>query len=136
VINACQNGGNWQLAVDLLQELKAAGLQPDKVTCGCVIDALHAANEHDKAEQLYVETLEQGLTAHHWSTTDKGKLDFHKFTEGMAAAAMRIVLREIAAHKAAARNANSSSSTSYVHPITKDLHIVTGHAMNRQGKKY
>jgi hypothetical protein len=53
----------------------------------------------------------------------------------MAAAALRIVIRDIVSHKTAtARKVVSSSTVSYVHPITKDLHIVTGHAMNRQGK--
>jgi pentatricopeptide repeat protein len=135
VINACQNGGNWQLAVDLLSELKAAGLKANDISYKCVIDALHAANEHDKAEQMYIEMLQQGLTVSHWSTAIKGMLDFHNFTEGMTAAAMRIVLRAMILHNAtAARNIVSSSSASYVHPIANDLHIITGHAMNREGK--
>jgi hypothetical protein len=46
----------------------------------------------------------------------------------MAAAAMRIVLRDMVSHKAAARTSGSgNSSASYVHPIATDLHIITGH---------
>jgi pentatricopeptide repeat protein len=70
MINACQNGGKWPLAVELMQELKAAGLKPGRVTYHCVIDALHAANEHDKVEELYSEMCERGLTQSHWSATD------------------------------------------------------------------
>eukprot|EP00953_Heterococcus_sp_UTEX-ZZ885_P002706 1980-Heterococcus_DN1.PRE.1 len=118
-----------KLAIKLLSELKAAGLRPDKITYHCVIDASHAANEQVKAEDMYSEMFKLGLTSSHWSTRDKGKLDFHKFTEGMAAAAMRIVLREIVEQKAAARTGNSSNSNSasYVHSIATDLHIITGH---------
>jgi pentatricopeptide repeat protein len=130
VINACQNGGNWQLAVDLLTELKAADLQPDIITFNCVVGALHAANEHEKAEELYIETFKQGLIQSHWSTRVKGMLDFHVFSEGMAAAAMRIVLRDTVSDKARAHSGNAS--VSYVHPIANDLHIITGHAMNRE----
>jgi pentatricopeptide repeat protein len=131
VINACQNAGNWQLAVELLLELNAAGLEPDKVTFNCVIDALHAAKQYEKAEEMYLEMLERGLRLSHWSTRDKGKLDFHDFTEGMAAAAMRIALRAIAYSvgqtTTATAHDDSSSSASYVHPIGNDLHIITGH---------
>jgi pentatricopeptide repeat protein len=136
VINACQKGGNWQLAVELLQELREAGLQPGDITYGIVIDALHVANKYDKAEQLYLEMQERGLVLSHWSTRDKGKLDFHDFTEGMAAAAMKIVLCDIVLCRATARKSNSSdsNSASYVHPIHYDLHIITGQAMHRQHK--
>jgi hypothetical protein len=48
----------------------------------------------------------------------------------MAAAAMITVQRAIAEQK---ENSNSSSA-SYVHPIANDLHIITGHAMNREDK--
>jgi hypothetical protein len=54
--------------------------------------------------------------------------------EGMAAAAVRIVVRDIMTQTATARKGNSSSSSSYVHPIAYDLHIITGHALNREGK--
>jgi pentatricopeptide repeat protein len=126
VINACQNGGNWQLAIDLVVELQAAGLEANGITYKCVIEALYAANQHEKAEELYAEMFKQGLIQSHWSATNKGKLDFHEFTEGMAAAAMRVVLRDMVSHNTAA-NENSSSSVSYVHPIANDLHIITGH---------
>jgi pentatricopeptide repeat protein len=53
-INACENGGNWLLAIDLLIELKAAGTKPDKIAYNCVIDALHAANGHEKADEMYL----------------------------------------------------------------------------------
>eukprot|EP00953_Heterococcus_sp_UTEX-ZZ885_P030349 16039-Heterococcus_DN1.PRE.3 len=110
-----------------------AGVEPDDQVYGLVINALHAANEHLQAEELYVEMLERGFTLSHWSTRRKGMLDFHNFTEGMTAAAMRIVLRDIVLHNATARTGNSSSSNSAsdVHPITNDLHIITGHAMHR-----
>eukprot|EP00953_Heterococcus_sp_UTEX-ZZ885_P021065 11765-Heterococcus_DN1.PRE.1 len=134
-INACQKGGNWQLTINLLQELKAAGLTPNEITYGCVIDALHVADQYAKAEELYLEMFGQGLIRSHWSIRDLGKLDFHDFTEGMAAAAMRIVLRDIAIHNATARKEfNSSASLSYVHPIGNDLHIITGHAMHREDR--
>jgi pentatricopeptide repeat protein len=130
-INACQRGGNWQLAADLINSLKAAehALKPDRVTYGCVIDALHAANEDKQAEELYIEMLESGLTKHHWSTKDRGKLDFHDFTEGMAAAAMRLVLRASVAQAATAHTSRGSATElyMYVHPIETDLHIITGH---------
>jgi pentatricopeptide repeat protein len=86
----------------------------------CVIDALNAASEHDKAEEFYLTMLERGLTLSHWSLRDKGKLDFHQFTEGVAAAALRIVLRAIVEQKA-------TDCASYVHPIANALHIITGH---------
>jgi pentatricopeptide repeat protein len=127
VINACQNGGNWQLALDLMTELTAAGLKPDDITYHCVIDALHAANQHKQAEEMYLEMLQRGLTLSHWSTRRTGMLDFHGFTEGMAAAAMRIVLRDMVSPNATAR-------TSSVHPIANDLHIITGHGTG-EGKQ-
>jgi pentatricopeptide repeat protein len=95
VINACQNGGQWQLTLDLLAELKTKGLKPDAITYKCVIDALHAASEHQKAEVMYIEMLQHGLTLQHWSKRHQGMLDFHDFSVGMAAAAMRIVLRDV-----------------------------------------
>jgi pentatricopeptide repeat protein len=111
-----------------LAELKAArALEPNKITYACIIDALHAANEHKQAEELYVEMLQKGLNKHHWSTRDKGKLDFHDLTEGMAAAAMRLVLRATVAQATAADSASSSATELYVHPIHSDLQIITGH---------
>jgi pentatricopeptide repeat protein len=98
-----------------------------------VIDALYVASEHSKAEELYVEMLERGLTLSQWSINNKGMLDFHDFSEGMAAAAMRIVLRDMMPHKAGVTS-SSSSNTRYVHPIAKDLRIITGHALKRQEK--
>jgi hypothetical protein len=97
---------------------------------------VHVANEHAKAEQMYADMLQRGLTLSHWSATVEGMLDFHAFTEGMTAAAMRIALRDIVSHNATARTGNSSSSNSasYVHPIGNDLHIITGHAMHRVGR--
>jgi hypothetical protein len=66
-------------------------------------------------------------------------LDFHAFTEGMTAAAMRIVLRDVVSHKATANGDStsgiiSSASVSYRHPVANDLHIITGHAMHRQDR--
>jgi hypothetical protein len=75
---------------------------------------------------MYLEMLQQGLTQHHWSSTpaDKGMLDFHQFTAGMAAAAMRVVIRDMSL----AANAHTSSSTGvHVHDVSNDLHIITGH---------
>jgi hypothetical protein len=117
-----------------MTELKAAGLTPDQITYHCAIDALHAANQHKQAEEMYIEMHKLGLTLSHWSTRRKGMLDFHTFTKGMAAAAMRIVLRDIVSYKATARagNTSSSNSASYVHPIANDLRIITGHAMHRE----
>jgi pentatricopeptide repeat protein len=131
LINACQKGGNWQLAVDVLQELQAAGLKPNRITCNCVTDALHAANEHQQAEAMYLVMLQQGLVPHHWSTVRQGMLDFHDFTVGMTAAAMRIVLRDILL---ATDPDKKSSSDAYVHDVNSDLHIITGHAMHRADK--
>jgi hypothetical protein len=80
--------------------------------------------------------LQRGLTQSHWSINNKGMLDFHDFTEGMAAAAMRIVLRDMVLHKAAVRTSISGSRNSalYVHPIANDLHIITGHGTG-EGKQ-
>jgi hypothetical protein len=46
-------------------------------------------------------------------------MDFHYYTEGMAAAAMRIVLRDVVKLKATVRTSISGSrnSASHVHPI-------------------
>jgi pentatricopeptide repeat protein len=129
VINACQNGEQWQLTLELLAELKAAGLQPNEITYKCVIDALHAASEHQKAEVMYIEMLQHGLALQHWSKRHQGMLDFHDCTVGMAAAAVRIVLRDML-HTA--NSIMSSSSDAYVHDVSSDLHIITGHAMHRE----
>eukprot|EP00953_Heterococcus_sp_UTEX-ZZ885_P014937 8426-Heterococcus_DN1.PRE.1 len=131
VINACQKGEQWQLTLDLLAELKAAGLQPNAVTYGCVIDASHAAKEHQKVEELYLEMLQRGLTHYHWNSTpaDKGMLDFHDFGIGMAAAAIRIVLRDMS-YKLLNKSI-SSAVGAHVHDVNSDLHIITGHAMHR-----
>jgi pentatricopeptide repeat protein len=131
VINACQHGGNGQSTVDLMTELTAAGLTSNDITYKCVINSLHAANEHDKAEHLYLEMLQRGLIQFHWSVRNSGMLDFHDFNEGMAAAALRIVLRDIVAQKATAYT-GASSGESYVHPIANDFYIITGHALKKQ----
>jgi pentatricopeptide repeat protein len=131
VINACQKGEQWQLTLDLLAELKAASLQPDVITHNCVIDALHVAHEHEKAEVMYVEMLQCGITQHHWSKVRQGMLYFHDFTVGMAAAAMRIVLRDILW---ATDSDASSNSDVHVHDVCSDLHIITGHATHRKDK--
>jgi pentatricopeptide repeat protein len=133
VINACQKGEQWQLTLDLLAELGAAGIQPNAVTYGCVIDALHAAKEHQKVEELYLEMLQRGLTHYHWNRTpaDKGMLDLHNFGIGMAAAVMRIVLRDMLLKSDKSESDPKSSSDAYVHDMNSDLHIITGHAMHR-----
>eukprot|EP00953_Heterococcus_sp_UTEX-ZZ885_P003307 2313-Heterococcus_DN1.PRE.1 len=70
-ISACQKGGNWQLAIELLREVQTAGLKPDQIMYRCLIDALHGADELDKAETMYLEMREQRLVADHWSARDK-----------------------------------------------------------------
>jgi pentatricopeptide repeat protein len=135
---ACQKGGKWQLAVELLQEVTAAGLQPNSITYICVIDALHAAHQHSEAEAMYLEMHQRGLTVSHWSAREKHSLDFHDFSEGMAAAAMRIVLREMVSQQAVAQaDSSSSSATSNaptVHVAANDLYIITGHGTG-EGKQ-
>jgi pentatricopeptide repeat protein len=130
-INACQRGGNWQLAITSMIKHKAAehALKSNRVTYGCGIDALHAVNKHKHAEELYIEMLKRSLTKRHWSVEDRGKLDSHDFTEGMAAAA--IVLRGSVV-QVTASNGNSSAIEvyKYVPPIDSDLHIITGHGTN------
>jgi pentatricopeptide repeat protein len=44
-----------------MQEMTAEGIQHDRVTCKCVIEVLHAASEHEQAEELYVKMLERGF---------------------------------------------------------------------------
>jgi hypothetical protein len=76
--------------------------------------------------------LQRGLIPSHWSIIVQGVLDFHEFTEGMATAAVRIVLRAIVARKKEVeQNRNSIADAPYVHPIANDLHIITGHALHR-----
>jgi hypothetical protein len=97
-----------------------------------VIDALHAASEYQQAEVMYLEMLQRGFVQHHWSSApaDIGMLlDFHKFSVGMVAAAVRIVLHDISI---AANTDTSSNSDVHVHDVNSDLHIITGHAMHRE----
>jgi pentatricopeptide repeat protein len=133
VINACQKGAQWQLTLVLLAELKAAGLQPNVVTYNCVIDALHAATEHDTAEDLYVDMLERGLIQTHWSKTRDGMLDLREFSVGTAAAAVRVVLRDLS-EKVLLSGKTSSTTDAYVLDVNSDLHIITGHAVHREDR--
>jgi hypothetical protein len=71
------------------------------------------------------------LIQDHWSSKHKGKLDFHYFTVGQAAAAMRIVLWDMIPQEV---KLSSSSNSSHVHDVKRDLHVITGHAMNREDK--
>jgi pentatricopeptide repeat protein len=136
VINACQNGGQWQLAVELLAALQAAGLQPNAVTYCCVIDALHAASEEQQAEAMYSEMLQNRLTQSHWSNAaaDRGMLDLHLFSVGMAAAAVRLVLRGMLQTTNSDTCSSSTAAVQHVHDVRSDLHIITGHAMRREAK--
>jgi pentatricopeptide repeat protein len=136
VINTCQNGGQWQLAVELLAALQAAGLQPNSVTYCCVIDALHAANKEQKAEAMYSAMLRKGLTQSHWSSAaaDRGMLDLHLFSVGMAAAAVRIVLRDMLQSVGSDTSSSSTTAVQHVHDANSNLHIITGHAMRREDK--
>jgi pentatricopeptide repeat protein len=127
VIDACKNTGNWQLVVDLIQQMKAGGLKPNILTYTAAIDALQAGGQFPAADVLYAEVLGRGLLQH-WSThvTDKGMLDFHEYSIGMALAAMRLVLHDMCSYD------THSDSTHYVHSPATDLIIITGHASNRQ----
>ena len=61
-------------------------------------------------------------------------LDFHDFSVGMAAAAVRIVLRELLQPTDSETSTTSSTTAVYAHDMSRDLHIITGHATHRADK--
>jgi pentatricopeptide repeat protein len=152
-LSACKHTGDWQRALQLLSQLKAAGHTPDWPVYTAAIDTLHSAQRHCEADALYAEMLGSGL-AQHWSSaaSSAGMLDFHGFSIGMAPAALRLVLRDMcsaaataAATAAAAATAKkskrvskkrstSSSAAQHVHSAAEDLIIITGHALTRDDR--
>jgi pentatricopeptide repeat protein len=140
-LNACKHTGNWQRAVQLLQQLRADGYTPDFPVYTAALDTLHTAQRKREADALYAELLSSGLVQH-WSTVPQtaGMLDLHGYHIGMAVAAMRLVLRDMCSSSSSSSSNSSSSSSSstsqqqHVHNPAQDLHIITGHAAYREGK--
>jgi pentatricopeptide repeat protein len=53
MITAYGNGGQWELALELLLQLQQAGLAPDLVTYGTLIETMQRAGQVPIADEFY-----------------------------------------------------------------------------------
>lgn len=105
-ISVCVGSKEWNLALELLEEMEELGIPRNIVTYNTVIEALDAAEETIRAEIVYQSALRTGVYNHFANdstsssdTTNKAFImDLHKFPTSVAKAAVMHVLGEICAN--------------------------------------
>eukprot|EP00624_Nannochloropsis_granulata_P004804 evm.model.NODE_3416_length_12565_cov_27.536489.2 len=60
-VNACGNGGAWEMALMLMKRMEEEGIAPNKYTYGAAIKACARAGKWEQAEQLFAEMDERGI---------------------------------------------------------------------------
>lgn len=61
VINACAKGGQWELALELLREMRQRrDLAPNAITYNAAIDACTSGGEWQRALSLFDEMVARG----------------------------------------------------------------------------
>eukprot|EP00953_Heterococcus_sp_UTEX-ZZ885_P005582 3479-Heterococcus_DN1.PRE.1 len=108
--------------------MQQAGLTPDVVTYGTLIDTMQKADQITVADELYRRLINAKLITH-WLSGEMYTLDFHDYNTGLTLAAMRLVLHNMVA--AATNNTLALHADIQMHDAKRDLRIITGHAMNR-----
>lgn len=140
VISVCVESKQWNLALELLDEMEELNISRNIVTYNSVIEALHAAEETIRAELVYQSALRTGIYQHwyncpshvisiqdyyeythnqreHNASTQRNPvliMDLHQFPTAVAKAAIMHVLGEIVALTIEIQD-QSSSDTSHRH---------------------
>ena len=62
-ISACEEGEEWEWAIELLRDLQEKKLQGNDVTCSAAISACGRCREWQRAIQLLMDTVKDGCLA-------------------------------------------------------------------------
>ena len=89
-ISACEKGGKWKIALELLGQMDAAGVAPNTITYNAAIEAI-PTSELAIARELCKEATAKGMYQV-WER--RGKLDFHKLSAAVSRALLLNVLYE------------------------------------------
>ena len=93
-ISACKKCGQWEKALQLLDEMQQRRLEPDVISFNAAISACEKSFHHREADRLYQEAGIAGFYSH-FVISDLNQLDLHGASQELANVILRNFLMNI-----------------------------------------
>ena len=118
-ISACEKGGQWAKALELLESMKSRGLEPNVITMSATIEALVASGLQERACAMFDDGLARGFFGSVF--VSETKIDLHDCSVAVAQTALSCFLRDLNGDDMAAQK-------------QRDVVVVTGRGNRSEGE--
>jgi pentatricopeptide repeat protein len=92
-ISACEKGGQWQKALELLESMESRGLEPDVIMLSAAIEAVDAASQYQIAMDIMMNARACGFYSKAWSK--QNTVDLHDCSAAVSRAIMGCLLQDV-----------------------------------------